>query len=286
MNEIRDLIKNATLTKTSQIIANFVLDNISDACFMTSTDIALALKISESSVIRFARALGFHGFIDFQKALRQGYSEEISSISNTVTVPAQRLAQSLQNQPAAGPLHAHCENIIRDVNSVLRRNSQKTFDEAVSILLASHRKFIISSRANASVGNYFFLLLRHMLPDVYSANHSSLSTIDLLCDITEQDCVIIFSFPRYSELDRQALEMASQRGAKVIAFTDRESSFSAQHAAVRILADVNSNVFFNSYVGVQFAMEALCASLSLRIGSINEGKLTAVDQYLEKLGLF
>ena len=67
MKELREIIHNAELTKTQQTIADFVLDHSSDACFMTSTEIADRLDVSESSVIRFARSLGYTGFMDFQK---------------------------------------------------------------------------------------------------------------------------------------------------------------------------------------------------------------------------
>ncbi|MGN1267617.1 MAG: MurR/RpiR family transcriptional regulator, partial [Dorea sp.] len=64
MKELRDLIHNANLTKTQKMIAKYVLDNFADACFMTSTEIALKLGVRESSVIRFSRSLGFSGFMD------------------------------------------------------------------------------------------------------------------------------------------------------------------------------------------------------------------------------
>ncbi len=60
----------------------------------------------------------------------------------------------------------------------------------------------------------------------------------------------------------------------------------AQYASVVILTDVNTHVFFNSYVGVQFAMEALCAVLSQKISSSNGETLKRIDQYLGRHGLF
>ena len=70
---MKELLHSAHLTKTQKIIAEYVLDNASEACFMTSTEIALKLGVSESSVIRFSRTIGFDGFMDFQKALRKDY---------------------------------------------------------------------------------------------------------------------------------------------------------------------------------------------------------------------
>ena len=69
MKDMKELLHSAHLTKTQKIIAEYVLDNASEACFMTSTEIALKLGVSESSVIRFSRTIGFDGFMDFQKAL-------------------------------------------------------------------------------------------------------------------------------------------------------------------------------------------------------------------------
>ena len=67
MKELQELIHNANLTKTQKTIAEFILDNSSEACFMTSTEIAERLAVSESSVIRFSRSLGFAGFMDSRR---------------------------------------------------------------------------------------------------------------------------------------------------------------------------------------------------------------------------
>lgn len=286
MREIKEAMKSTRLTKTSRMIGEFILDNIEEACFMTSTDIAVRVGVSESSVIRFTRALNFSGFMEFQKSLRKSYSEKVSRISNTIIVPSERLIKSMEDRENTNPISEHFENAINDINSVIKNNTEKSFNDAASIILNSKRKFIISSRANSGVGNYFFLLLRHMVDDVYGTNSESLNVIDLLCDINENDCIIIFSFPRYSELDKAALEMASEKGAEIIAFTDKASSFPAHYANVLITVDVDTSVFFNSYVGVQFAMETLCVAISHRIGCSNEEKLNTIDKYLGRFGIF
>lgn len=76
MSDLKEIILTANLTKTQKMIANYILENSSDACFMTSTEIAMKLGVSESSVIRFSRSLGFSGFMDFQKALRKDYQDK------------------------------------------------------------------------------------------------------------------------------------------------------------------------------------------------------------------
>ena len=46
MKELRETIHSANLTKTQKMIGQYVLDNSADACFMTSTEIAMKLGVS------------------------------------------------------------------------------------------------------------------------------------------------------------------------------------------------------------------------------------------------
>lgn len=47
----QELIKNAKLTKKERLIADYVLNNFRDLCFMTSTELANTLSVSHSSVM-------------------------------------------------------------------------------------------------------------------------------------------------------------------------------------------------------------------------------------------
>lgn len=285
MEELKEALKNGALTKTGKRIAEYILDHDTEACFMTSTDLAGRLKISEASVIRFTRALGFTGYIDFQKRLRTYYTEKADRVSNSITIPHERLLAS-RKHPDEDYIDTFLINTEKNIASVLRNNPRISFEQAIELLLSSHRKYIMATRANSCVASYFLLLLKHMLPDVYSVADSSISAIDHLCDIEKNDCLILFSFPRYSELDHQAIQMAEDAGASILVITDRPGAPLAQYANVLLTVDVDTNSFFNSYVGVQLVMEILCAGISCRVGTSNKEKLEKIDRYLGKLGTY
>ena len=99
-------------------------------------------------------------------------------------------------------------NTEANISSVLKNNSRETFDKAADLIIKSRKKFVIASRANSGVGAYTYFLLKHMLPDVYPTNDSNANVIDHLSDIGKEDCVIVYSFPRYSKLDKMAVQMA------------------------------------------------------------------------------
>ena len=110
MKDMKELLHSAHLTKTQRIIAEYVLDNASEACFMTSTEIALKLGVSESSVIRFSRTIGFDGFMDFQKALRKEYQDKVLSISSSITIPSQRIAKQAKLDNSSDYINRHFKN--------------------------------------------------------------------------------------------------------------------------------------------------------------------------------
>lgn len=283
MKELRELISRTPLTKTQKLIARYILDNSADACFMTSTEIALKAGVSESSVIRFSRSLGFDGFMDFQKSLRREYQDKVLSISSAITVPSQRIAKRAHLTNTSDYISRHFKNAARNLEKAASANSISAFEEAADIILSSRHKYITASRGNSSLGDYFLLYLKHMVPNVESTSSASISPVDHLCNISKDDCLIVFSFPRYSTEDRICARMAQEAGSKIIIVTDKPSALLAEYATVLFTAPVDSNAFFNCMAGPQFIAEAILETLSHKAKGI-EKRLKKIDRYLGELG--
>ena len=285
MKELRETIRNANLTKTQKMIAKYILDHSADGCFMTSTEIALKLGVSESSVIRFSRSLGYSGFMDFQKALRKDYQDKVLSISSSITVPSQRIAKRAKLNDNAEYLKRHLKNSAKNLESIFVNNTIQTFEEAADTIIGSKHKYIVCSRGNSCLGDYFLLYLKHMVPNVEMTNATPISPIDHICNISKDDCMIIFSFLRYSSMDKLTAKMAQEAGAKIIVITDKPSALLSEYASVLLTAPVNSNNFFNSMVAPQFVAEALLDTISHKVRGI-EKRLKKIDRFIEELGTY
>ena len=155
MENMQDLLRSAHMTKTQKIIAEYILDNASDACFMTSTEIALKLGVSESSVIRFSRTIGFSVFIDFQKALRKDYQDKVLSISSSITTPSQRIAKQAKLDTSAEYINRHFKNAAHNLEEIFIQNPIQNFEKAADIIVSCKHKYIAATRHN-SVNSYHF----------------------------------------------------------------------------------------------------------------------------------
>ncbi|MEI3381257.1 MAG: MurR/RpiR family transcriptional regulator [Dorea sp.] len=224
MENMKELLHSKRLTKTQKVIAEYILDNASEACFMTSTEIALKLGVSESSVIRFSRTIGFAGFMDFQKALRKDYQDKVLSISSSITVPSQRIAKQAKLESSADYINRHFKNAAHNLEEIFIQNSIQTFEQAADTIISSKHKYIAATRGNICLADYFILYLKQMVPHVTMTTTTTMSPIDHMCNISQTDCLILFSFPRYSLQDKVTAEMAHDAGASIIVITDKPSS--------------------------------------------------------------
>ena len=74
-NLIRRIENNqSTLRKSEAKVASFVLDNANQVIRMRIVDLASQSGVSEPTVIRFCRAIGFDGFRSFKLQLAQHLS--------------------------------------------------------------------------------------------------------------------------------------------------------------------------------------------------------------------
>ena len=283
MKSLNELIHSSSLTKTQKMIAKYILDNYADACFMTSTEIAQELGVSESAVIRFSRSLGFCGFMDFQKELRKDYQDKVLSISSTVTVPSQRVAQRTKLETQTDSIERHFKNAVHNLETIFKTNSMMSFEKAADIILSSKRKYIAATRCNTCLCDYFSLYLKQMVSKVIMTNTTSLTPIDHMCSIGKEDCLILFSFPRYSSIDKITAEMACEAGAQIILITDKPTSELAPYATLLFTVPVDSDAYFNSMVAAQFVAEALLDTISQKAKGV-EKRLKKIDQYLDRLG--
>ena len=177
----------------------------------------------------------------------------------------------------------HLKNAAKNLESVFASNTPALFEEAADLIISSKRKYVAGSRGNSCLSDFFLLYLKHMLANVETTNSSAITPIDHMYTITKDDCLIIFSFPRYSSLDKVTAELAKESGASIILITDKPSALLAPYATVLFTVPVDSNAFFNSMIAPQFVAEALLETISHKVKGL-EKKLKKLDRYLGILG--
>ncbi len=132
----------ATLRPSEQKVARVVLDDPETMSRATLADVSQLAGVSEPSVLRFARSLGFNGFQDFKYALIQGLATGVPATYSSVD---------------AGDTVAEIATKIFDQSiSNLRRASEAldlaSLDQAVTALRSADDLLILGFGASGIVG--------------------------------------------------------------------------------------------------------------------------------------
>jgi|Cm827metagenome_2_1110796.scaffolds.fasta_scaffold02493_2 DNA-binding MurR/RpiR family transcriptional regulator len=272
--ELENKVKSTALTKTERVVANYVLDHTPRVCFMTVAEISNNLKISDTSVIRLARTLGYAGFSDFQQDLRQILEQQITSKS--AMSPADRLKRLPHS---TDPLNMMFEQVNRNFSESISRNPYEKVEQIAEILESSRLKYIVGFKGCQGIAGKMATTLEQVLPGVRAVLHADSAAYTDFLDLGSEDCVVIFCFPRYSGVALDLAQIALKCGAKLIAITDKAASAPASGADVVLTISTNNMCFNNSHVVTQFYSELITYSVIQRVGTDTvEARLKHLDE--------
>ena len=131
------------LSKGHKKIAEYILNHYDKAAFMTASKLGNIVGVSESTVVRFATELGFEGYPEMQKALKEFTSNKLTTV--------QRMNSWQARTFSAGSLTSISSRYARPLTRSTRKSSTPpltlSFRQRTSTLsaLAPHRFWHVSS---------------------------------------------------------------------------------------------------------------------------------------------
>lgn len=80
-------------SKRQRAIGKYICENSEIVAFMTAQMLSEAAEVSESSVVRFARQLGFEGYTELRRALQELIKERIATREEAVELDSRELGK-------------------------------------------------------------------------------------------------------------------------------------------------------------------------------------------------
>jgi len=237
-------------------IARFVIDHYDKAAFMTAAKIGHTVDVSESTVVRFATALGYSGFPELQKAL------QIMTKNKLTTVQRLNLDDDTDNSKEF--VEKVLKNEINSLKNLSENLDQKKLDEATDLIFNANKIYIVGMRISYTLALYLGFYLDVIMDNVKVINFGSFSLFDQMVRISEDDLLICVSYPRYSKQTIDAANFAKERNAKILTITDTESSPFYNMSDVALLGKSNMATFVDSLVTPMALINSLIVNIGLK----------------------
>lgn len=246
------------LTKGQKVIAKFVLDNYDTAVFMTAAEIAKAVGVSESTVVRFAVSVGYEGFPEFSKAMEIWYKSKMNTIS--------MMGSTYSKESQSDLLNAVLKSDMKRMEDTIANLDVEAFELAVDIIINARKVYVVGLRTCEPLAEFLHFYLNMIRDDVIMLKTTSASEMfEQMIRINEDDCIIGISFPRYSMRTLKAIEFANDRNAKVITLTDSVHSPMNLYSSCNLLAQSDMVSIVDSLVAPLSVINALVVALCLRL---------------------
>ncbi len=204
-----------TLTRAERQLAHSILENYPVSGLGTITIVARKADVSTPTVARLVQKLGYKGFPDFQAALRRELEAKISD-------PIAKRDIWAQKAPKGHILNRFTDVVIGNIRQSLAQVETATFDDSCALLADMDRSlYVVGGRITRALADYFFLHMQVIRTGVTHIQSISNAWPHYLLDVKKGDVVVIFDVRRYENSTLKLAEMASERGAKIILFTDQ-----------------------------------------------------------------
>ena len=258
---MNDILKNIELnmmsfSKGQKKIAEFITTEYNKAVTMTAAKIAENTGVSESTVVRFANALGFEGFPEFQQALQDSVKGKLTA--------TQRLEQTSQHLESRDVLSLVMNSDVARLKAAYEQMDKEAFEKAVQAISSAKKIYIIGIRSASALASFLGFYLNLLFDDVRVISTTSVSEVfEQIMRIDEDDVLIGISFPRYSNRTVKALQYAKSRNATVLSITDSKVSPLNEFSDVSLLAESGMISFVDSLVAPLSIINALVVALGM-----------------------
>jgi len=248
--------KNVFLTPSQRKLMQYILSHDDESIFLNVEDLAKKVDVSEATVVRLSKALGFKGFPEFQRELRLLFKNKLTTTS--------RLQKTVKKVTSVGDVLVKVlQTDIHNIEETLKQIPAMEFKKFVKAIDSAQRIIIVGLRSAYSLAIFLGIALEFLQKNVWVIQPGIGDMWDRLLGLEKGDLVIGISFPRYTKQTVEVLRFAKERGNKTMAITDSLISPLAQYADHVLTARYQMDSFVESFTAPLSLINAIVTALGV-----------------------
>ncbi len=256
------------LTKSEKRIANFLRKNPDESAFLSAAEVADRLAISEATVVRFARNIGYPSYPALRAVLQETFRQRVSHSS--------RLRSRLGRLRESGDaFERQVATEIDYLTQALETVSRDDLNRAVEMLKAHHRVFVFGLGPSVTLVDLMEIRLRRFGKDVVPLKSAGREVLEPLLAMGPDDLLFVVCFFDLNPVLKLVLEYGREVGCTTIVLTDTLETMIGDKADVILAARRGPVSEFHSLV---VPMTILNTLLLATAGEEQEAVLPMLDR--------
>lgn len=255
--DIAQLISDhySSLTKSEKIIANFLRKNQEESAFLSAAEIAKRLDLSEATLVRFARTLGFCSYPAMRSVLQENFRQRVTHSARL----RGRLEETKQNGDIFERLTVtEIDYLTQALDSIDR----KQLDKAVELIRTHNKIYVLGLGPSISLVDLLEIRLHRFGKEVVPLKAYGREVIDSMLVMKPDDLVFVICFFDQNPTLQLVLDYSHKVGATVIMLTDTLDTILGDKADVILSARRGPVGEFHSLVVPMTVINALLLSVA------------------------
>lgn len=249
------LARTETLTRAERRVADAILHDYPVSGLGSITVLADSAGVSSPTVARMVQKLGFTGYPEFQATLR-------SELKDMVSNPIAKRDTWVGDLPVEHVLNRFTAEATENIRRTLQQIDPNAFDAACARIADPSRKvFVAGGRITHAIATYLFLHLQMIRPDTQLITSSNNVWPHFLVDMKPGDVLVVFDIRRYENSTLVLTEMAKEKGAEIILFTDQWRSPAHRFAGQTFAARIAVPSAWDSSLAIMLLVESVIAAV-------------------------
>ncbi len=263
------------LTKSERHIADYLRKNQEESAFLSVSELAQRLDLSEATLVRFARSLGFDSYPAMREVLQENFRRRVTHSA--------RLRSRLDDLREAGDIFERLVVSEMDyMTQSLESVNREALHQAIDLFRIRKRVFIFGLGPSVSLVELMKIRLERFGRQVVPLTTAGHEFLEPLLSMTQDDLLFVICFFDVSPALRLVLEYAHEAGCPVIMLTDTLGSIIGDQADVVLSARRGPVSGFHSLVVPMTIINALLLAVAGEEADVME-HLDKLDELRERL---
>lgn len=242
MNEIHKLYKKnyAKLTKTEKRIAEFVSKNPKKLITLSALELGKELGVSDASVLRFSKNIGFNKFSDFKNYVALELSEGNLN---------ERIVKNWNNFTSENDLANKIINAdLRNIQDFLLNIDFELIERLIDLIEKSKKIYILGIGASRAIAQFMFWHIKRLGYSSECIIEGGFGLYETISKIKKEELLILFAFPKFLNDEINTLKVIKEKRAKSVVITSSLFSEISFLGDIVFRVPIQNNAFLNSYM--------------------------------------
>ena len=259
-----------TATKVENMIASYMLSNLQSLPFETGASLGKKLGVSEASIGRYCRSIGYRHFKDLKSRLQ-------ADLGNTAWLIGDRLRDfHSRSRKGKTELSRALEKEIAAVVAVYELAATPQFAKAVRRLAQTPTVYVAGFQTERGHAAQLVHNLQYLRPGVHLADIAGGHFAEIMLADPAKICLVLVDGRRYSQLTRNLAVAASQRGIAVTLITDPYCDWAHGNVSELFAVQTDLNHFWDTTSAMASLIGLLVNGVFKELGAKVENRMEQV----------